>query len=346
MTDTHLIQAAPPSVSVVVPVYNSEPTLVELASRLVDVLTSLGGDFEIILVNDCSRDRSWEVIRDLARINPRITGLNLMHNYGQHNAILAGVRKARYDVTVTLDDDLQHPPEEIPLLLEKMKEGYDVVYGRPAERHHKLWRNIGSRVLKSSLKIVLGAEMGKNSSAFRAFRSILKRGFENFKDAQLSIDVLLSWSAARVTSIPVRHEERKAGRSGYTIRKLMILTFNMITGYSSLPLRIASALGIMASLFGIGMFLYVVVQRLTQAHYVPGFAFIAAEIALFAGLQLFAIGVIGEYIARMHFRTMGKPPYTIREEVRCPAVTNRMIEDVEQDEPAGVQEKSRAGESG
>lgn len=320
MTDANLIQSAPASISVVVPVYNSESTLVELTSRLVDVLSTMGGDFEIILVNDCSRDRSWEVIRGLAQINPHILGVNLMHNYGQHNAILAGVQKARFDVTVTLDDDLQHPPEEIPLLLAKMDEGYDVVYGRPAQRQHRLWRNLGSRVLKSSLKIVLGAEMGKNSSAFRAFRSILKRGFENFKDAQLSIDVLLSWSAARVTSIPVMHEGRKRGRSGYTIRKLMILTFNMITGYSSLPLRITSALGIVASLFGIGMFVHVIIQRFTQTRNVPGFAFMAAEIALFAGLQLFAIGVIGEYIARMHFRTMGKPPYAIREEVRHPAI--------------------------
>lgn len=346
MTDTKLIHTEPPSLSVVVPVYNSESTLVEFTSRLMDVLTSLELQFEIILVNDCSRDRSWEIIQELAKINPRIIGLNLMHNYGQHNALLAGIQKVRYDITITLDDDLQHPPEEIPRLLKKMEEGYDVVYGRPSERHHKVWRNIGSRVLKSSLKIVLGAEMGKNSSAFRAFRTILKRGFENFKDAQLSIDVLLSWSAAKVTSIPVRHEERKAGRSGYTIRKLMILTFNMITGYSSLPLRITSALGILASLFGIGMFLHVVIQRLTQEHYVPGFAFIAAEIALFAGLQLFAIGVIGEYIARMHFRTMGKPPYTIREEAHYSAIPDQTKSDQEQDSTIQGYEKSHAGESG
>jgi len=342
--NTNPIYDEPPSISVVVPVYNSEATLVELTSRLVDVLSSLGAQFEIILVNDCSRDSSWEVIHGLAQINSRIIGLNLMHNYGQHNAILAGIQKAQYDITMTLDDDLQHPPEEIPLLLAKMAEGYDVVYGRPVQRQHKVWRNLGSRVLKSALKIVLGAEMGKNSSAFRAFRSILKRGFENFKDAQLSIDVLLSWSAARVTSVPVRHEERKKGRSGYTIRKLMILTLNMITGYSSLPLRITSGLGILASLLGIGMFIHVVIQRLTQPRSVPGFAFVAAEIALFAGLQLFAIGVIGEYIARMHFRTMGKPPYAIREEVKYPSVSDMTKGGPEKRAPVHGQEKSPTGQ--
>jgi len=321
LADTKLIAATPLTVSVVVPVYNSESTLMELTSRLVDVLSGAVEHYEIILVNDCSRDNSWDLIRSLSHINQNIIGLNLMHNYGQHNAILAGIQSAQYDITITLDDDLQHPPEEIPKLLAKMEEGYDVVYGKPAERHHRAWRNVGSYFLKTSLKIILGSEMGKSSSAFRAFRTILRRGFENFKDAQLSIDVLLSWSAARVTSIQVRHDDRKTGRSGYTLRKLLILTFNMITGYSSLPLRIASFLGILASIFGIGMFLYVIVMRFIQSHNVPGFAFISAEIALFAGFQLFAIGVIGEYIARLHFRTMGKPPYAIRETTKRVALS-------------------------
>jgi len=313
----------PFSVSVVVPVYNSASTLMEHASRTVEVLSSLAHSYEIIYVNDCSRDDSWNVIKRLTGINPSIVGLNLMHNYGQHNALLAGIQRARCDVIITLDDDLQHPPEEIPRLLEKLDEGYDVVYGKPAERQHKGWRNIGSFVLKSSLKVILGAEMGKSSSAFRCFRAILRRGFENFTDAQLSIDVLLSWSAARVTSIPVRHETRKDGRSGYTLRKLLTLTFNMITGYSSLPLRIASTLGLLASLVGIVMFIRIIIMRFIQTNNVPGFAFMAAEIALFAGLQLFAIGVIGEYIARLHFRTMGKPPYAIREEARSAELTDR-----------------------
>lgn len=319
MSENNVMIAERVSVSVVVPVYNSAATLMEHTSRTVQVLKSVAGDFEIIYVNDCSRDNSWDTIKQLTQINPNVIGLNLMHNYGQHNALLAGIQKARFDVIITIDDDLQHPPEEIPRLLEKLEEGYDVVYGKPAERSHKGWRNIGSYVLKSSLKIILGAEMGKSSSAFRAFRSILRRGFTNFSDAQLSIDVLLSWSAARVTSIQVRHDARKDGRSGYTLKKLFTLTFNMITGYSTLPLRIASTLGLLSSAVGILLFIRVIILRFIQSHNVPGFAFMAAEIALFSGLQLFAIGVIGEYIARLHFRTMGKPPYAIREEAQSSA---------------------------
>ena len=303
------------SVSVVVPVYNSQATLKELSDRIKAVLEPLVEYFEVIFVNDCSHDDSWKVITELVGQNSNIYGLNLMRNYGQHNALLAGIRKAEYEVIVTIDDDLQHPPEEIPKLLRKLNQGYDVVYGKPAQRSHSFWRNLSSKLLKTVLKIVLGAEMGYHSSAFRAFWSVMGRGFIHFADAQLSIDVLLSWSANRVTHILVDHHARSVGKSGYSLRKLFLLAFNMLTGYSILPLRIASGVGLMTSLFGLLMFFYVVIKRLLQTNYVPGFAFIASEVALFAGLQLFAVGVIGEYLARLHFRTMGKPPYVVREEI-------------------------------
>lgn len=247
-----------------------------------------------------------------------------MRNYGQHNAILAGVQQARHSIIITIDDDLQHPPEEIPKLLAALDEGWDVVYGRPKKRSHDLWRNLSSRIIKSVLKIILGAKMGSHSSAFRAFRSELRRGFASFAGAELSIDVLLSWSSKRVTHVLVEHHPRQAGKSGYTISKLMLLAFELLTGYSALPLRIASAFGLFTSALGIGMVFYVVVRRFLQTEYTPGFAFLAAEIAFFAGMQMFAIGVIGEYIARLHFRTMGKPPYVIREEIGDHALSERL----------------------
>lgn len=303
------------TVSVVVPVFNGEATLVELVDRLQTVLSSWVDAFEVILVNDGSCDCSWQVIRDLAARYPFVYGINLMRNYGQHNALLAGVQRAQYEIIVTIDDDLQHPPEEIPKLLTKLSEGYDIVYGRPAQRNHSFWRDVSSKLLKAVLRIVMGAEMASHSSAFRAFRSCLRRGFQNFDDAQLAIDVLLSWSANRVIHIPVEHHARRVGRSGYTLKKLVLLAFNMLTGYSILPLRFASGVGLTTSLVGLLMCFYVAIRRLFQTTYVPGFAFLASEIALFAGLQLFAIGVIGEYVARLHFRAMGKPSYVIREEI-------------------------------
>jgi glycosyltransferase involved in cell wall biosynthesis len=315
MNDSTQHHAPIRSVSIVVPVFNSEATLKELVERLKTTLLGYIETFEVILVNDGSRDSSWKVITDLAGQSGNVHGINLMHNYGQHNALLAGIERARYESIITIDDDLQHPPEEIPKLLDKLREGFDVVYGKPIDRSHNSWRNLGSKILKGSMRIVLGAKIADQSSAFRTFRSQLRRGFRNFTDASLDLDVLLSWSAARVTKVPVQHQGRLVGESGYTLRKLLRLAFFMVTGYSALPLRIASSLGLLTSLFGMGMFLYVVIRRLLQTSFVPGFAFLAAEIALFAGLQLFAIGIIGEYIARLHFRTMGKPTYVIRETV-------------------------------
>jgi undecaprenyl-phosphate 4-deoxy-4-formamido-L-arabinose transferase len=302
-------------VSVVVPVFNSEATLKELVERLETALSGYIEAFEIILVSDGSRDSSWKVITDLAGQNRNVHGISLMHNYGQHNALLAGIERARYESIITIDDDLQNPPEEIPKLLQKLDEGFDIVYGKPINRNHKKWRNIGSKILKGSMRIALGAKIADQSSAFRAFRSKMRRGFRNFSDAILDLDVLLSWSAARVTHIPVKHYSRQVGKSGYTLRKILRLAFFTITGYSALPLRIASGAGLLTSLFGVSLFFYIVIQRLLQTKNIPGFAFLAAEIALFAGLQLFAIGIIGEYIARLHFRTMGKPTYVIRKTV-------------------------------
>ena len=300
------------ALSVIIPVYNSESSLQELVERIYNILSSNNNLFEIIMVNDGSDDCSWSVVKDLSEKHSFIKGINLMRNYGQHNAILAGIKHAQHGLIITLDDDLQHPPEEIPKLLERLDDGYDIVYGKPAKRNHMKWRNYSSTILRMILYVVLGAKFAKHTSAFRLFRSDLCRGFENFKDARLSIDVLLSWSAKNVTHVLVKHNARHFGKSQYTLPRLFLQAFNMLTGYSTLPLRIASALGLATSMLGLAMFLYVVIRRLLQTTYVPGFAFLASETALFAGLQLFAIGIIGEYLARLHFRTMGKPPYVIR----------------------------------
>ena len=303
-----------PSVSVVVPVFNAEASLEELCDRIMAVMGEDESRLEIILVNDGSSDSSWPVISRLSERSPCILGLDLMRNYGQHNALLAGIRQASMDVIVTLDDDLQNPPEEIPRLIDKLAEGYDVVYGKPMHRNHRFWRNASSWFLKLVLKVVMGSEFGGNSSPYRAFRSVLKKGFSDFRDARLSIDVLLSWVARNSVAIKVEHHPRRDGRSGYSFGKLSLLAFDMLTGYSVLPLRFASGTGLVTALFGLAIFFYVVIRRLMEPNYVPGFAFLASEIALFAGLQLFAVGVIGEYIARLHFRTMRKPPYVVRNE--------------------------------
>jgi len=163
------------TVSVVVPVYNSEQSLPELAQRLHEVLGTSERDYELILVNDGSYDRSWEVICDLARRHRWISGINLMRNFGQHNALLCGIRVARFDVIVTLDDDLQNPPEEILRLLERLAEGFDVVYGTPDHEEHGLWRDVASRVTKIALQSAMGAKRRATSALFASFARLCAR---------------------------------------------------------------------------------------------------------------------------------------------------------------------------
>lgn len=301
------------TLSVVIPVYNSEKILAELVAQLAQTLPALSGGYEVILVNDGSRDRSWEVICQLARDYPWVHGINLMRNYGQHNALLCGIRAVKYEVIVTMDDDLQHPPEEIPKLLDKLVEGYDVVYGVPQKEQHGLWRDLASQVTKLALKSAMGAKTARNVSAFRAFRTQARDAFANYQSPFVSIDVLLTWGMTRFATTPVRHDPRRIGESNYTFRKLVAHALNMMTGFSTLPLQMASITGFGFTLFGLGVLAYVLGRYLLQGTSVPGFPFLASMIAIFSGAQLFALGIIGEYLARMHFRMMERPTYTVRE---------------------------------
>jgi len=303
------------AISVVVPVYNSASTLPALADRLSAVLDAGGGAYEIVLVNDGSADASWNAIESLAAGRSEVRGLNLMRNYGQHNALLAGIRAARHPVVVTLDDDLQNPPEEIPKLLAKLDEGQDVVYGAAAVRQHGLMRNLATWISKWALRSVIGDDVAGNVSAYRAFRTQLREAFEDYEGPYVSIDVLLSWGTSRFTSVPVAHDPRAEGRSSYGFGRLATHALNVLTGFSTRPLRIASIVGLVFTAFGAAIFVLVIVRYFVAGRVVPGFAFLASIIAIFSGVQLLTLGVMGEYLARMHMRIMDRPPYTVRDEV-------------------------------
>lgn len=301
--------------SVVVPVYRSAQSLRPLVARLHEVLPTLAESFELLLVNDGSPDDSWMVIEEEAAARGWVRGISLMRNFGQHNALLCGIRAARYDVIVTMDDDLQHPPEEIEKLLERLAAGFDVVYGVPAAEQHGLLRDLASQMTKLALKSSMGVDVARNVSAFRAFRTQLRRAFARYESPHVSIDVLLTWATTRFTAIKVRHDPRVLGASNYTVGRLVRHAFNMITGFSTLPLQVASMVGFAFTFLGVIVLLYVVGRFLIQGSSVPGFPFLASIIAIFSGVQLFSLGVIGEYLARIHFRTMDRPPYAVREEV-------------------------------
>lgn len=269
--------------------------------------------FEIIFVEDCGGDDSWKVICELTGQYSNIRGIKLSRNYGQHNALLCGIREARGDVIVTMDDDLQHPPEELPKLLEKFSEGFDVVYGSPEQEPHGFLRGAASRITKMVLQKSMGAEIAGQISALRVFNAQLSDAFDDYRSPSVNIDVMLTWVTTNFGVLNVRHEPRKTGVSGYTMRMLIRHALNMMTGFSALPLQMASVTGFVFASFGFFVLAYVVVRYLIIGAVVPGFAFLASIIAVFSGAQLLAIGVIGEYLARIHFRTMERPPYVVRE---------------------------------
>jgi undecaprenyl-phosphate 4-deoxy-4-formamido-L-arabinose transferase len=295
---------------VVIPVYNSETALPELARRLSEVLPPRG-DFEVVLVNDGSMDGSWQVLQELSSEHSWLRGVNLMRNYGQHNALLCGIRMARYDRIVTMDDDLQNPPEEIPKLLSMLDQGLDVVYGKPERMRHGLLRKLASNITKIVLQRAMGSETARHISAFRAFRTRLRDAFGRYESHLVSIDVLLTWGTNRFGSVEVKHDSRKHGESNYTMCRLVVHALNMLTGFSTLPLRLATVVGFGFTLFGLCVLAYVLGRYLIEGGSVPGFPFLASAIAIFSGAQLFALGILGEYLGRIHMRMLARPPYVV-----------------------------------
>ena len=300
-------------ISVVIPVYHSAAILPELYARLTTILPELALEFEVIFVEDCGGDDSWKVIKELACDHPEVRGFRMSRNYGQHNALLCGIREAWGDIIITMDDDLQHPPEELPKLLAKLEEGYDIVYGPPEREQHGFLRDLASRITKMALQGAMGAANANQVSALRVFRTELRNAFEYYRSPTVNIDVLLTWATTSFGAVRVRHESRKVGQSGYTPRKLVRHALNMMTGFSTRPLQIASVMGFGVALFGLVLLIYVLISWFLQGSTAPGFAFLASIIVIFSGAQLLALGIIGEYLARMHFRTMERPPYVVRD---------------------------------
>jgi len=298
------------NLSIVVPVYKGETLIESLVGQLSKTLPAFAKKYEIILVDDGSPDDSWPLIQSITRKYKWVRGIRMMRNYGQHNATLCGVRLARYEVVVTMDQDLQHPPEEIPLLLAKLEEGYDVVYGAPRKLPQAFWRNLMTAIIKWFLARVIGLPSVRNVSAFRAFRTNLRNAFDNFQGPSLILDVLLSWGTTRFTSVQVNIAP--AERTSYNFTMLVRSAMLILIGYSTLPLRFASWVGFVMTLFGLGVFIYVLTVYFTAGS-LPGFPFLASIIALFSGAQLFALGIFGEYLARMFDRSMDRPPYVIQE---------------------------------
>ena len=297
-------------ISLVCPVYCSAQTLRILVDQ---ICTSLNGThkFEILLIDDRSPDSSWLEISQISKENSAVRGIRLGRNVGQHGALLAGIRSARFDKIVTIDDDLQNPPSEVIKLVQTLDSNGGVVYGVSADVKQKMWRRASSIGAKQLFKKFLGFDSAVNISSFRAFETNLRDAFSGEIGPSVSVDSLLTWSTSTFCSIDVQHHPRLQGKSHYSFRKLVRFMIDTATGYSVVPLRLATTLGSIVTIFGFVMFLWVTIRPLLTGVTVPGFPLLAASLAIFSGTQLLVLGILGEYIGKMHFRVMNKPSYVI-----------------------------------
>ncbi len=300
-------------VSLVIPVYRSRETLEPLMQRIDATMTAIGRDYEVVFVDDASPDDSWQVLLRLqSRYPERMTVVQLMRNFGQHNALMCGLRQVRGRIVVTLDDDLQNPPEEIPRLLKALESGgYDLVYGVPVQKQHSPGRRLGSWVVNAFFRLVF-----RTTARVTSFRALRRELVETVLDYDLNftfLDGLFAWNTQRIGQTEVEHHPREQGRSGYSLAKLLTLALNLFTNFSLLPLQLASGLGFGAAAAGLLLGLYYLTLALLQNIAVPGYASIIVAVLVLGGLQLLAIGVIGEYIGRMHLNVNRKPQYSIRE---------------------------------
>ncbi len=296
--------------SLVIPVYKSRNTLEELYSRIVKVLSKKGFNYEVIFIDDGSDDGSWNLLEKFCRKDKHVKAVQLTQNFGQHNAIMCGFREARGKYVITLDDDLQNPPEEIPKLIKKINEGYDLVYGEYSYKQHSYFRNLGSMVIQMLYKFIF--KVSGNLTSFRIIRREIISNILDYQRNYTFIDGLLAWQTKNIGYVLVKHDKRRGGASGYTFKKLIQLSLNMLTNFSIFPLQLASIIGFILSFLGIGIGVYFILKKILFGIPVTGFASIIASITVFSGAQLITIGLIGEYIGRIHLNLNNKPQYRIR----------------------------------
>ncbi|MBL9125172.1 MAG: glycosyltransferase family 2 protein [Planctomycetaceae bacterium] len=298
--------------SVVIPVYNSAEILPLLVARLRQVLDKLALTYELVLVEDGGPDHSWSVLTELQSQDPeRIVAVQLMRNYGQHNALMCGFRHARGELIVTMDDDLQHPPEEIPKLLEAIRgQDLDLVYGCYDKKKHPLLKNAGSAVVNMFFRRVF--RLPVTVTAFRIFRRELLEAILSYTRPFTFIDGLLAWNTRRVGKTIVEHHPRTIGRSGDSLAKMVTLALNLFTNFSLLPLQVVSFVGSIAAVCGLLAGVYYLFRHFTGSIVTPGYASTIVSILTLGGLQLLGLGMIGEYLGRLHLNVNEKPQYRER----------------------------------
>jgi undecaprenyl-phosphate 4-deoxy-4-formamido-L-arabinose transferase len=301
-----------PELSVVIPIYNEEAGLEHLFARLYPALDKLGISYEIVFVNDGSRDRSPEILSDQFRLRPDVTRVVLFNgNYGQHMAILAGFEATRGDIVVTLDADLQNPPEEIGNLLAKMREGYDYVGSIRRDRQDSAWRTYASKAMNYLREKITHIKITDQGNMLRAYGRNVIELINRCSEGNTFVPALAYTFARKPTEIIVEHEERTAGESKYSLYSLIRLNFDLVTGFSLVPLQIFSMIGIVLSFLSAALFVLLAVRRLIYGAEVDGVFTLFAITFFLMGVILFGIGLLGEYIGRIYQQVRGRPRYVV-----------------------------------
>ena len=305
-----------PYLSVVIPVYNEEENLAELGRRLLSTLNGLPYRYEIIFVDDGSGDRSWEIISQMHQEYPeQVRGLQFIRNFGQHPAIFAGFQETRGDVIVTLDADLQNPPEEIPKLVAKIEEGYDTVGGWREIRQDSYFRRLPSAVINWLMSKVTGVYLHDYGCMLRAYRREVIDSINQCQESTSFIPALANMFARRITEVPVAHAERTKGESKYSLVKLIRLNFDFMTGFSHLPIHAVGLLGLGIAIIGLAFGLFLMLRRLWVGPEVEGVFTLFAILFVFAGLQMFGLALIGEYVGRIYREVRQRPRFVVRQEL-------------------------------
>jgi len=299
--------------SVVVPVYNEEGNVEALASRVIATMEAVGAPFELLFVDDGSRDRTPEILRQLAARDRRVCVVLFSRNYGQEAAVEALYLNARGRFFIQMDGDLQHPPEEIPKLIAKKDEGFDVVYGIRRERHDSVFRVAASHAMQWGMRSMMEIELPEDVSTFRLMSAPIARLVAALPERRKFFSALLVWSGSRIGSVNVRHAPRHAGKTHYSFTKLLNHTFDLIVGFSSKPLRYIGTLGFAFAVIGLCLGAWVIGRKLLWDYGMMGWPSLFAAVVILGGMQLMATSVIGEYIARIYVQVQARPLYTIAE---------------------------------
>lgn len=300
-------------VSIVVPVYQSSAILPALVDRVEASMnaSAMGDSFELILVNDGSADASWEIIKSLSASRSFVRGLSLSRNFGQHNAVMAGLNHAAGTYVVLMDDDLQHPPEEIPRLVEALTRGFDVCYTRYLNRRHAAWKRAGSAVNDRMARWLLAKPSHVYLSSFKALRRTVVDQVVRYRGSNAYVDGLILSATRSITSVDISHADRANGSGNYGLGRSISLWLKMATGFSIAPLRFASLFGFVSALISVLLGVGVVIEKTLHPEISVGWASLMVVVLLFGALQMLCLGIVGEYVGRIYLQVNNTPQYVV-----------------------------------